>query len=348
MNSRERQLAAIRHETPDRIPVDVITIETRPEIAGLLGIAEEDVYDTLGIDGRILPSPYIGPLPAAIGPFKLTQWGTADGGPYGQTAANPYPLADATTIAEIERYPWPDAALYDYETAAQTAVEWSRRYAIRGPGWMPVFWRACELFGMEEAMWKMKMQPAVFEAAVEHLFEHIYDRCRRLVEACGAHLDILMIEDDFASQQGLLISPGDWRRFLKPRYARLFEIGKRAGKFVWFHSCGNITSVLPDLIDIGMDVWETVQLHTLPVSPAQLKREYGRSLTFFGGINTQRLPFISPVEVRAEVQQVIEILGAGGGYICGPDHHIKPDVPAENTVALFHTALAFRQPGHTR
>jgi uroporphyrinogen decarboxylase len=140
-----------------------------------------------------------------------------------------------------------------------------------------------------------------------------------------------------------MISPAHWRRYLKPRYAHLFEIGARARKPVWFHSCGNILAVIPDLIEIGMDVWETVELHTLPISAVQLKREYGRDLTFFGGINTQRLPFVTPAEVEAEVGRCIEALGRDGGYICGPDHHIKPDVPPENAVALFEAARQFQK-----
>jgi len=138
-----------------------------------------------------------------------------------------------------------------------------------------------------------------------------------------------------------------WRRFLKPRYAKLFDIGKRRGKYVWFHSCGDITEVLPDLIDIGMDVWETVQLHTLPMSPRELKKEYGRHVTFFGAVNTQRLPFAHPDEIRAEVARCIEALGHGGGYICGPDHGIRADVPYENIVALYETARDFRRTGYT-
>jgi uroporphyrinogen decarboxylase len=119
-------------------------------------------------------------------------------------------------------------------------------------------------------------------------------------------------------------------------------MAKSRGKHVWFHSCGDITSVLPDLIDIGMDVWETVQLHALPMSAEQLKRNYGKDITFFGGINTQRLPFVTPEQVRAEVIAAIDVLGKGGGYICGPDHHVKPDVSAANTVALFNTAVSYR------
>jgi uroporphyrinogen decarboxylase len=95
-------------------------------------------------------------------------------------------------------------------------------------------------------------------------------------------------------------------------------------------------------------VWETVQLHALPLSPAQLKRHFGRHIAFFGGVSTQRLPFASPNDVRAETLRCIELLGEGGGYICGPDHHIKPDVPPANTLALFRAATSFQRAGYTR
>jgi uroporphyrinogen decarboxylase len=193
----------------------------------------------------------------------------------------------------------------------------------------------------------MLTEPLLFEAALGQVFRHTFDYCQRFLAACGDALHILYLGDDFATQRGLMISPKLWRKYLKPRYARLFDLGKRAGKFVWFHACGDVTAVLPDLIDIGVDVWETVQLHTLPISPDQLKHEYGKHLTFFGGTNTQRLPFATPEEVRAEVIRCIEALGEGGGYICGPDHHIKPDVPPANAIALFDSATGFRQDGYT-
>lgn len=100
--------------------------------------------------------------------------------------------------------------------------------------------------------------------------------------------------------------------------------------------------------NIGMDVWETVQLHALPMPPAELKRQYGKHITFFGGVNTQNLPFATPQQVADEVNRCIDLLGEGGGYICGPDHHIKPDVPAANVVALFDTARTFAKTGYTQ
>jgi uroporphyrinogen decarboxylase len=200
---------------------------------------------------------------------------------------------------------------------------------------------------MELAMMHLASGSPLFEAALERVFEHVFEYCRRLIEACGDSLDIFCIGDDFATQRGLMIFPEQWRRLLKPRFAKLFGMAKQAGRYVWFHSCGDITPVLPDLIDIGMDVWETVQLHTLPITAQELKRDYGQHITFFGAVSTQRLPFRTPDQVRAEVERCIRVLGKDGGYICGPDHHIKPDVSPELAVALFDTAVAFRGNGYT-
>ncbi len=341
MIPRERQLATIRHEATDRISVDAICIENTAQLAAYLGIAEDAVLDRLGIDGRIVAAgSYRGELPVDDRGQPLSLWGTASGNDYG--TAHRYPLAAAETVAEVEGYRWwPDAAKMDYHEAAEYARDCVRRYATRGPYWLPLFCQVCELMGMEEAMVKMLVEPEVFEAAVERVFQYILDYCTRLLDACGEALDIFYLGDDFATQRGLMIPPEAWRRLLKPRYAQLFALAKQRGKFVWFHSCGDITSVLPDLIDIGMDVWETVQLHTLPMSPAELKRDYGKQLTFFGAISTQRLPFATPEDIRTEVRQAIAVLGENGGYICGPDHHIKPDVPPVNAVTLFDTATGY-------
>jgi uroporphyrinogen decarboxylase len=341
MNSRERQLATIRHEPTDRISVDAIRVENQVEVAKFLQIDPSAVLDRLGIDGRIVSAGYMGEVREPENGVYFTEWGTPNTGDYGAYRLNP--LANAESISEADKYPYPDPLNYDFDAVGQWTKSWGEKYAIRGPFWNPLFCRVCDLFGMEEAMVRMLTQPKVFEAVLDHIFEYTVEFCKRLLNACGDSMPIFCLGDDFATQRGLMISPDLWRKFLKPRYAKLFEIGKSRGKFVWFHACGNIIDVLPDLIDIGVDVWETVQLHTLPMSAETLKKEYGKHITFFGGINTQRLPFAKPDEVRDEVIRCIEILGKDGGYICGPDHHIKPDVSAENTVILFDTATSFIQ-----
>ena len=346
MNGRERILTAIRHEVPDRIPISVISIDDPKPIAEHLGIAPEQVFDRLGIDGwSVAAWTYTGPLLTSPDGLSRNDWGTSAWDEYG--AGHAYPLADADRADAIDRYPWPDASRYNFAETADHVRRAGTRYALRGPYWLPVFCRACSLFGMEELMVKMLTTPTVVDAALHRITDHAAAYCEHLLSACGDALPIFCLGDDFATQRGLMIAPALWRRFLKAHYARLFAIGKRHGKPIWFHSCGDITSILPDLIDIGMDVWETVQLHALPLSARELKREYGRHITFFGGVNTQRLPFVKPDEVQREVRQCIQELGEGGGYICGPDHHIKPDVPPDNTLALFDTALGFRAAGYT-
>ena len=340
MTHKERQLAVIRHEDTDRISVDAICIENLPDIAGYLNmpIDEGAVLDRLGIDGRLVAAwSYGGEYPVSAGGTALSEWGTVTGNDYG--TAHMYPLADASTVAEIEKFKWPNPALYNFTDARKMAGELSKEYATRGPYWKPLFCQVCELMGMEEAMVKMSTEPAIFEAALEQVFQHVYSYSAQMLDVCGDTLDIYSIGDDFATQRGLMISPEQWGRYLKPRYAALFALAKGCGKPVWFHSCGDITSILPDLIDIGMNVWETVQLHTLPMTPEKLKSEYGKQITFFGGVSTQRLPFITTKEVREETLYCIKVLGKNGGYICGPDHHIKPDVPPANTIALFDSAV---------
>jgi uroporphyrinogen decarboxylase len=346
MTHRERMLTTIQHEIPDRIPVSVICIDDPAPIAAFLGIPSEDVSEALGIDSRGLSAgKYTGTLPPAADDSSVDEWGATALYDYG--AHRSYPLDAADSLAAIEAYPWPDGSAYDFAAAAVEARKHGREVALRGPYWYPVFCRACALFGMEEAMVKMMTESAIFEGVLERITQQTEVHSEHFLRACGDDLAIFCLGDDFATQRGLLMDPRDWRRYLKPCYARLFALGKRYGKPVWFHSCGDVTAVLPDLIDIGMDVWETVQLHTLPISAQTLKREYGRDLTFFGGVNTQRLPFISPDEVADETRHCIEMLGQDGGYICGPDHHIKPDVPPANTLALFGTATSFRADRYT-
>jgi len=348
VNSRERMLTAIRHEIPDRIPMDALHIENAAAMADFLSCEndEDAIREILELDGKVIAAEYLGDKQEPVNGIEFNEWGTLLSGDY--SANHPRPLAKAGSITDIENYNWPDPAQYDYTTAIQTARQIGAKSALRGPYWQPVFCRTCDMFGMEEGMIKMMTEPDIYQAAIEQIANVVEQNCIQLLDACRDDLPILALGDDFATQRGLMIPPEKWRKFFKPRYARLFEIGKSRGKYIWFHSCGNITEELGDLIDIGLDVWETVQLHTLGIPAEKLKQEYGKDLTFFGAVNTQRLPNWTRREVAQEVEKCIKILGENGGYICGPDHGIRPEVPAENTVALFETARNFRGIGYTQ
>ena len=135
MNPRERQLATIRHEVPDRISVDAIAIENCAEIAEFLHIDEGGVIEALGLDGRVISPLYVGTLLDPISGVQLTQWGTADGGDYGAVRTNPHPLVNAQRVARVEGHSWPDASQYDYEEAAQAARAFSKEYEVG-----PILW----------------------------------------------------------------------------------------------------------------------------------------------------------------------------------------------------------------
>jgi len=158
-------------------------------------------------------------------------------------------------------------------------------------------------------------------------------------EKCIGLADIFWFGDDFATARGMMMSPEHWRKFLKPTYRKIFQLAKSHDRKMWFHCCGTFREVMPDLIDMGMDVWETTQVHLPGNEPEVLKKEYGKDICFYGAINTQQtLPFGTPDEVRAEVRERIRVLGKGGGYIVGGDHAILPDVPIENVLAMIDEA----------
>jgi uroporphyrinogen decarboxylase len=302
-------------------------------------------YARLGIDAIRLEMAYTEDPGMSPDGEPLSEWGSVAKKDYG--TAHWYPLQSASTIQEIEQHSWPEIDGFDFNYVARKAQEKGTEYALRGPHWWPLLCRVFDLMSMEEAMVKMVLKPEVFEAALEKVFEITLESFQKLIDACGEYMPVLCAGDDFATQRGMMLSPEQWRRFLKPRYKKLFELGKKHNKYIWFHSCGDIIPVLPDLIDIGMDVWETVQLHTLSISPEQLKKQYGKHITFFGAINSQKLPFWAPQQVQAEVNRCIEILGENGGYICSADHGIRADVPFENIKTLFTTAAAFHKTGYT-
>jgi len=361
--SRERILKAINHVPPETTPVHIMGFEGIERWLDHFAVKDESALrDKLGLDLQIVPPVYHGPN-AKLG---LSIWGTGldimgyKGSGYSQ-ARGDYPLAGVTSVADIERFTWPDPADFDCEITAQALKnipEKARctgiRYAIQSGGmaredavrvrgnWLPLICMLYELFGLEEALVKLHTEPKIIEAAIAHIEEFYLGLGRRCLEATKGVADIFWFGDDFATHRGIMISPEQWRRFLKPTYRKLFALAKGYGVKVWFHCCGTFREVMPDLIDIGMDVWETVQVHLVGNEPEVLKREYGQDITFYGAINSQyTLPFGTSEDVRAEVRERLRVLGKGGGYILGGDHTILPDVPVENILAMVDEARKF-------
>ncbi len=211
-------------------------------------------------------------------------------------------------------------------------------YYIVPSGYVGCFERSYGLIGLNEAFINMAGNPMLLEELVSKIADYKIAVARKIISLGfkSGH-----ISDDLATQTGPFFSIETFRKIFRPHYKRIFEVFKNAGSFMWMHSCGDITEFLPDLIDVGLDVLE-------PVQPCMnldlLKKEYGKDLVFFGGIDTQELlPYGSPEDVKEMAVETIRTLGKGGGYIIAPSQEIMNDVPLENIVALVETILDERE-----
>lgn len=363
--ARERVLKAINHVEPETTPVNLSNIYGLDRWLTHFGAKDGlDLRYRLNLDVEYARPVYTGPYSRQ----GLDIWGTPLGNVYGADGAGyseargGYPLADAQALADLDRFAWPDPDDFDYDVAARVLksipADKARRLDLKygiaeegksneqcqgGGSWLPLICALFNLFGFEKTLMNLSLEPLLMEAAIKRIEDFTLEFTRRSLDTTRGLADMVFYGDDFSTQTGILISPEQWRRFLKPTYEKVFSLAKSHGVKVWFHSCGQFIPVLGDLVDIGMDVWETVQVHLKGNDPRMLKRDYGKHITFFGAISTQTtLPHGTPEDVRAEVRERIRVLGKGGGYICGADHGIMPDVPIENVEAMLDEARRFR------
>ena len=194
----------------------------------------------------------------------------------------------------------------------------------------PIFQRAWFLRGFENFFTDL----ALHKEFVEELIAMVMDYTLKVLgEALSYDIDAIFLMDDWGQQEGLLISPDMWREFFKPGMQKLCKMVKDKNLFLFFHSCGNIECLIPELIEMGIDVINPFQPEVMDMY--RIKREYGDQLCFYGGIGTQHvLPHGTVDEVKADVREKIQILGENGGYILAPAHAVQADVPIENILAL--------------
>jgi uroporphyrinogen decarboxylase len=176
---------------------------------------------------------------------------------------------------------------------------------------------------------------------VEELFDRILAHHLSLLNiVLDYDFEAVYIGDDWGQQKGLIMGPPMWRTYIKPGMRKMFDLIKSRGKYVCLHSCGDLREIFPELVDMGLDIYNTIQPEIYDLET--LKREFGRHVTFYGGISTQQfLPYASPAEVRDLTRKVKGIMGRDGGYILAPTHAVTDDIPVENVLAM---AEAAREP----
>jgi uroporphyrinogen decarboxylase len=376
MTSRERVLTTLNHEIPDRVPIDFggnqtgIHKNAYRNLVRYLGLEEEirimdDVQQLARPSERVLERFRVDTRYVAAGPASTwkggivraerdgriwhdltdefgVRWSMPDDQPlYMDITLNP--LADAT-IKDVRDYTWPKgddpgrfAGLRDRALRIRNDTPYAVVSGISGViyefGWY--------LRGFERWFCELLTDPEFCEAVLDQMLKYWLDWFRLFLDEVGDIVDVIMIGDDLAGQDGPLFHPEIYRRLVKPRHKRLVRyIRSRTRAKIWYHTCGSCLAHIPDLIDNGIHILNPVQLGARQMDPAELKRRFGRDLVFWGGgCDAQHvLPRGAPGDIVDNARRNLAAFMPGGGYVFTGIHNIQGDVPPENIVALFDTA----------
>jgi len=371
MTSRDRVLCALNHEEPDRVPIFIGTsgattllAPAYEQLKAHLGIRaeprllspalqyarlDEEVLVRLGSDGRPLlprPTPSSARRELSEDAFR-DEWGItwrrAPDVLYYEVA-NP-PLRHAT-LDDIERYPWPDLAhpaRFAGLAKEARALHGRTPYAVVAVSGVSLHEQIYLMRGLDTWLADLAADPEFADALLHRVKDVMLAGLIPFLDEVGEHADVLVMGDDLGMQDAPMMSPEMYRRMLKPFHAELIAAAKRRTKAkVFFHSDGNIRPLIRDLIEVGVDILNPVQVSARDMwDTARLKREFGRRLSFCGAIDTQWvLPRGTAEDVRREVRRRLRDLGRGGGYILAAVHCIQPDVPPANVLAMCDEAVA--------
>lgn len=349
--SRERILAAINHEKLDRIPTDIwATEEVWTKLRQHFG-DKTDLNALLHVDGFGGLNPvYVGPKASPPAGEYWNEWGARykpvnyASGTYMEQYY--HPLAEARTIDDLDRYPWPSVDWFDFSTVAEQAERQYKHKAIQAGYMAPLYYHGI-LRGLEASMTDPYEDPAFTHALLDRLCGFFYDYHVRLFESAKGMIDVAQVTDDFGSQSGPLISMETFREFYKPWTKKLIDLCRSFKIKVFHHDDGSCRAFLPDLVEMGIDVLNPIQ-HVCPgMDMKELKQEFGKRLCFHGGVDNQQiLPFGTPEQVRQEVRDCIDALASDGtGYILAPCHNIQAVSSVENILAMYDEAWNYGKRG---
>lgn len=357
MTSRERVRAVLSGMVPDRVPLHMNAdrwvvnalkqaLDVDDDAAVLRSLAI-DTFDMRGITQKagVMPR-YVGPAHPTLGSGWagniLEIWGitesevqTASGMGY---AMGPAPLASAESLADVESYPWPKVEWFDF-TDVRARLEAWQEFSIIASG-ASVFQHATYLRGMDNLLVDMMNAPEVAHAILDRFvsfYEAFFDR---ILDVCDGLIDVLSMADDLGTQQSLLIGPELFEEFVAQPIERMARLSHRYGVKLLLHTDGNVRSLIPRFIELGVDILDPLQPEAEGMAPGEIKRDFGESLILRGGVSTQRvLAGGSHADVRTEVQRRIAELAPGGGYILSPGHPVlQTDVPPGNIITMYETA----------
>lgn len=378
MNPRERVMLALEHKEPDRIPIDlgatIVSSITKSSYVSLkkhLGVSIEEInildyvqqlpyldealLQRFDVDFRMLQLP-----PAvATGPdiFEeedyyafIDRWGSKlhmpkEGGYYFDWVDFPI---KKFTLEALDQYTWPRPPSDEYALLREQAkyLYENTDYALVGSALIGggIFEQPARTIGMENFLMAIAAEPKFADRLMERITDIYIESCNNYLDEVGQYIQVFAYWDDVNTQNGWMINPDTYRKMIKPKQRRLVDaIKKKTDAKLFFHGCGATFDLIPDLIDLGFDILNPVQVSARGMDTKRLKQMYGKEITFWGGgVDTQQvLPFGTTAEVIDEAKRRIDDLAPGGGFVFAAVHNIQPLVPPENIIALFDTASEY-------
>ena len=354
MNHKERVWQAINHQPVDRVPKHINASKwVVSKLKNVFGVASDrelleklqvDIYDMRGIDLHSGIAPiYVGPENRFFsndwGGNIMSFWGIEEFEKFttaGWLCENGTPpLTHATNLDDVAQYNWPDVDWFDFSSLKNRLDSWSD-YSLMASG-CSVFQHATFLRGMDILLMDMYMQPEMAHFIINKIADFYYSYFERMFETAGDLIDIFALADDLGMQNSLIVSPELFEEYVAPQLKRMSGLANTFGKKMLLHSCGNIESLIPRLIELGVDILDPIQPESM--NPITIKEKYGHQICLRGGISAQNTLSRGTVDdVRKETKRIVEALQIGGGYILSPGHPVlQDDIPVENIIALYQS-----------
>jgi hypothetical protein len=359
MTPRDRLLTTLTHQEPDRVPLTTrLWLDTRIKLRKHYGVeTDKELFEVMDIDNGAIsvqpltptgwkPTPEYTRFCEMIGYEVQSQYTTYEElgirrkiGSKGKSVLRQFyfthhPWESFTRPNEIEKLTLPDLnAPGRFDKAQQIFTEQKENHVVWGSLGHILWTKGWELRGMMRFMKDIHTSPQMTDAILDKLLDYAYTKAEKLLDlGC----DGISVSEDWGNNYSMFINPTLWRTYFKPRYRKLFELAKQRGKLVYFHSDGNITPIVGDLVEIGVDSLNPIQPECM--NQIEIKQKYGDRLTIDTGISNQKtLPHGTKEDVKQEVLTALKHLAPGGGFVYGTSHFALYDVPIDNIITLYET-----------
>ncbi len=354
MTPRERALKAINFEEADRVTIDNWMVpeikkrcmeywgcENEEELLAFLGVDVRDNYGPsyVGQEFKKFDDNTVADLWGVRRRQVIYGKGTPHEGIFKEVSWSP--LEHMTTVEEMEAYEgWPSPDWWDYSKMKEDCAYWHPQYFVLNKGdrldrtaqLKPMMY----LRGIQQTFIDLAQNPKIVEFIRDRVVNYFVEYNPKVFEAADGEVDMFMMGDDVGGQRGPLLSPEMWRRYFKDGFRTYVDIAHKYGLKVMYHTCGDVYALIPDFIDCGLDMLQSLQTRATNMDIKRLKQEFGKDLSFQGGMDIQQvLPLGTPDDVREMVKYAADNTKPGGGYFFGTAHNIQADTDMQNVVALF-------------